>query len=382
MSPDFPLPDPDARALSDELGNLIRAEIDAAGGFIPFERYMQRVMYTPGLGYYSAGAVKLGPAGDFVTAPELGGGFARVLGRQCLRLLEGPRVPACIVEFGAGSGRLAEDVLGALDAAGVSAEYRIVEISADLGERQRERLARFGTRVQWITEWPCAELDGIVIANEVLDAFPFDCFVKRERAVRALGVGHREGRFEWVEKPADDVLADAVSGIERSLGHSLPDGFRGEVCLGLAAWFVSLAASLKRGYVLLVDYGLVRRDYYHASRSAGNLVCHFRHRAHGDPFLWPGLQDISAWVDFSACAEAASAAGFDVAGFTTQAQFLLHGGIDFRSEQEPRLAALQARELATLLLPGEMGERFKVLLLQRGLNLGGTLPGRDFRERL
>lgn len=379
---DFPAPAADALRASEALAAEIRAAIESAGGWLDFERYMHLALYTPGSGYYSGGSTKFGAEGDFVTAPELSGALGRAVARTLEHELGGHAAPA-VLELGAGSGALAAQILDAFAARGdTRAVYRILEPSADLRERQQRTLQRFGERVAWLERLPATPFEGAIVANEVVDALPVASFVKRAGRARPLGVELRGGRFVWAEGPDDPDLAACVASIERELGAPLAEGYRSELCRWLPAWIGSLAAALERGAMLLVDYGLTRREYYHPQRRAGTLVCHYRHRVHDDPFLYPGLQDISAWVDFSACADAASAAGLAVAGFTTQAQFLLAG-----LAAEPPPAATDAttlRELAalkTLLLPGEMGERFKVLLLRKN-GARGPLPGRDMRHRL
>jgi SAM-dependent MidA family methyltransferase len=379
---DFPAPAAHALRTSEALAAEIRAAIDSAGGWLDFARYMDLALYRPGSGYYSGGSTKIGAAGDFVTAPELSGALGRAVARTLEHELVGLAAPV-VLELGAGSGALAAQILDALTARGdTRTVYRILEPSADLRERQRRALQRFGERVAWLERLPETPFEGAIVANEVVDALPVACFVKRAGRARPLGVALRAERFAWAEGPDDPELAAAVTSIERELGAPLAEGYRSELCRLLPAWIGSLAAALDRGALLLVDYGLTRREYYHPQRRAGTLVCHYRHRAHDDPFLYPGLQDISAWVDFSACAEAASAAGLAVAGFTTQAQFLL---ADLAAEPPPAARdAATLRELAalkTLLLPGEMGERFKVLLLRKN-GARGSLPGRDLRDRL
>jgi SAM-dependent MidA family methyltransferase len=391
MAASVDLPPPSAAALevSAELSRVIRAEIRAAGGWLDFARYMELALYAPGLGYYSAGSTKLGPSGDFVTAPELGDLLGRALARTLRSELadiaasaEVAGIPApVILELGAGSGALAAQVLDAL--ADLGPRYLILEPSADLRERQSRALARFGDRVSWLDRLPERPNVHAVVANEVLDALPVSRFAKRgERAV-PRGVVERGDGFAWADGPARAELTAAVDALERALGAPLPDGYESEVALQLRAWLTSVAAVLERGCMLLVDYGLVRREYYHPQRSSGTLICHYRHRAHADPFFLPGLQDLSAWVDFSACADAARAAGVDVAGFTTQAQFLLATLAAEPPAAGTDAAALRERSaLKTLLLPGEMGERFKVLLLRKGAASGrsdGALPGRDLR---
>ncbi len=381
MLQSIPEPDEQALAVSRELVARIREELDRSGGWIGFERYMQRALYEPGLGYYSGGSSKFGAAGDFVTAPELSDVFGRALAREIGPILESSTSPV-ILEVGAGSGRLAESILAALDEdASLRPSYQILEPSADLRERQRTRLAPFEDRLTWLDQLPDEAFDGVIVANEVLDAFPVKRFVKSETRVSALGVGNEGGNFIWTERPADPELQAAVDGLESSLGYLLPVGFRSEFSPHLAPWIASLADVLRRGAMLIIDYGLVAGEYYHPSRYEGTLQCHYRHRVHSDPFLHPGLQDISAWVDFSACTRAATAAGLNVAGFTTQGQFLLEGGAaELLPFSDGIVDVEQAQAFKTLVLPGEMGERFKVLLLTRDVE--HILPGRDLRDRL
>jgi SAM-dependent MidA family methyltransferase len=376
-SVDIPPPSPGALELSAELTRVIRAEMRSAGGWLDFSRYMELALYAPGLGYYSAGSTKLGPSGDFVTAPELSSLLARALARTLRAELGGIAAPV-ILELGAGSGALAAQILDAL--ADLRPTYLILEPSADLRERQARSLARFAGRVSWLDRLPARPNAHAVVANEVLDALPVWRFAKWSERIVPLGAVEQGDGFAWGDGPERDELTAAVGALERAVGAPLPDGYESEIALQLPAWLASVAAVIDVGCMLLVDYGLVRREYYHPQRSSGTLICHYRHRAHADPFLYPGLQDLSAWVDFSACADAARAAGLDVAGFTTQAQFLLAtlaaepptAGVD--------AAALRERSaLKTLLLPGEMGERFKVLLLRKGSASNGTLPGRDLR---
>ena len=259
---------------------------------------------------------------------------------------------------------------------GAPVRYLILEPSADLRSRQRERLAHFADRVSWLERLPERPVEGLILANEVVDALPVVRFVKRGDTVLPLGVRYGSNGFEWAEGGRDAELDAAIAALESALGKPLPDGYRSEICLLLGGWMHGLAASLARGAVLLVDYGGVRRELYHPERSDGTLICHYRHRAHADPFYLPGLQDVSAWVDFSACADAARGAGFDVAGFTTQGLFLAE---NIAGAPEPvSLDAQSASALKTLVLPGEMGERFRLLLLSRGIRPPG-LPGRDLR---
>jgi SAM-dependent MidA family methyltransferase len=372
------------------LGERLRAEIAQCGGWIGFARYMQIALYEPGLGYYSAGARKLGAAGDFITAPEVAPIFSRCLGVQCaevLRTLGG----GDLLELGAGSGVMAAELLAELERRdALPRRYLILDLSADLRQRQRETLAaavpRLLDRVEWLDRLP-EQLEGLVVANEVLDALPVERFVIRGGAVRALGVAWQHGGPVWSEAPATEQLAAAVRHLHDANGVDWPEGYVSEVNLGLGEWLAAVAGALARGVMLFVDYGLPRREYYAAERSTGTLLCYFRHRFHEDPFARPGLQDITAWVDFTAVAEAAQAAGLEVAGYTTQAHFLIGNGIgefvaDVTGLDVAERVSL-SRQAMLLTLPGEMGERFKAIALTRRYDapLGG-FAARDLRHTL
>ena len=377
----LPVPSEEALQQSAALVATIRGEIERAGGWIDFARYMELALYAPGLGYYSAGSQKIGAAGDFVTAPELSRSFGRAVALTLDAELTalGSRD---VVELGAGSGALAAQLLDTFATLGRDVRYWILEPSADLRQRQQRALEAFPGKVVWLDRLPESLLEAVVVANEVLDALPVTRFAIDKGEPKALGVVVDGDGMRWGAGRADPTLTEAVRAIERALQRALPNGYCSEICLTLPAWFATLAAMLRRGSLLFTDYGLVRSDYYHEQRAAGTLVCHYRHRAHDDPFAYPGLQDITAWVDFSACADAASAAGFEVAGFTTQGQYLLsllaalppELAVDLKSPREQSA-------MKTLILPGEMGERFKVLLLRKGAR-GPELPGKDFRYRL
>ena len=381
ISTAFPVPSDEAQRVSAQLAAHIRAEIARAGGFIDFARYMELALYAPGLGYYSAGSVKLGAAGDFTTAPEISTVFGRALATTLTAELA-VNDSRIVLELGAGSGALAAQLLDELTSLGRYVDYWILETSADLRERQQRALARFAPRVRWLERLPSRPFAGAVVANEVLDALPVSCFSKIGGAARAIGVANGAAGFEWAERGSAPDLAAAVARLEGCLGAPLADGYRSELCLALPSWLEAVAECVDRGSLLFVDYGLSRAEYYHAQRAGGTLVCHYRHRAHADPFLNPGLQDITAWVDFSAVADAAVAAGLTLAGFTTQAQYLIatlaaapdRFAVDTASPREQSA-------LKTLLLPGEMGEKFKVMLLRKHVT-GPPLAGRDFRARL
>jgi SAM-dependent MidA family methyltransferase len=358
----------------------IRDFMQKHGGVIGFDAWMRLALYAPGLGYYSAGATKLGSSGDFVTAPEMGSLFSRCLARQCAEVLQ--VTGGEILELGAGSGRMAADVLTELAAIDALPErYCILEVSADLADRQRARIAELprelAARVQWLDRWSDRSMRGVVLANEVLDAMPVERFIVRGRPdgidVRSLGVGLTDDGFEWRETSPSAELMHAVADIVEALPAPLPDGYVSEACLAFQPWLSSLAAQLESGVALLIDYGLPRAHLYHPDRTTGTLRCHFRHRAHSDPFINVGLQDITAWVDFTRVAEAADGAGLEVLGFASQAAFLIGAGMESLLFTEMQLAADDTRQQARLagearrlLLPGEMGEIFKVIALGRG----------------
>ena len=382
----MPLPalSPDESAHSERLVHRIQDAIEAAGGWISFERYMEMALYEPGLGYYSAGATKLGSEGDFVTAPEISPLFSRCLANQCAEMLQTVN-GGDILELGAGSGVMAADVLGELDRQGlVPARYSILEVSADLRERQRvllqKRVPHLLDRIEWLDRLP-EEFRGVLLANEVLDALPVQRFRVRGLQVNQLGVTWQLGRLDWSEVHADPALEAAVREIEFNLGEPFADGYTSEINLRLTSWIAGIAASMREGVALFIDYGLPRRQYYASSRREGTMLCHFRHRFHDDPLINVGVQDIGSWVDFTAVAEAAVAAGMGVAGYTTQAHFLIGNGIEkfLAPDEDGELAArLQlARQAMMLTLPGEMGERFKVI----GLSVGALPPLRGFSVR-
>jgi len=363
----------DEAAHSRRLVNRIWEEIDARGGWLSFERFMEMALYEPGLGYYSAGASKLGAGGDFVTAPEVSSLFSRCLATQCGEVLQHVSSGA-ILEFGAGSGVMAADLLNELAAQGALPDrYLILEVSADLRERQRalvqERAPEHAARVEWLERLP-EKFRGVVLANEVLDALPVQRFRIRVDQVNSLGVTWQLGRLDWSETRADAELEAAVRRIEARLGEQLPDGYTSEINLRLGPWIAGVASALREGVALFIDYGLPQRQYYRSERREGTLLCHFLHRFHDDPLINVGVQDIGAWVDFTAVAEAASAAGLAVAGFATQAHFLIGNGLEQllapAASYELASRVQLARQAMLLTLPGEMGERFKVIGLSRG----------------
>ncbi len=367
MAP-LPAPSLDAQRHSDALAELIRAEIAAAGEWLSFARYMELALYAPGLGYYSAGARKLGTEGDFVTAPELSPLFGRALARQAAQVLK--ESGGDILELGAGSGKLAVDLLGELETQGtLPGRYRILDVSADLRQRQEERLAsrlpHLMDRVEWLDELP-QRFTGLILGNEVLDALPAHLVAWRGGKIFERGVALKDGEFAWEDRPADDpALLAAAEKI------AAPDDYLSEICLAAPALAGSLAERLERGAMLFLDYGFGTAEYYHPQRRQGTLMCHYRHHAHGDPFYLPGLQDITAHVDFSAVATAGVDTGLDFLGYTSQAHFLINCGITDLLAQVPAEDAAAylplARQAQKLLSPAEMGELFKAVMLGRGV---------------
>jgi len=373
----LPPPSVDALDQSVRLLELVAADIDAGGGWIPFSRYMERVLYAPGLGYYSGGARKFGPGGDFITAPEITPLFGQALAAQIeqLMLASAPQV----IEVGAGTGLLAVDLLLELEARGCLPEhYGILELSGELRARQIETLAQkaahLAPRVRWLEELPEC-FSGVVVANEVLDVMPVHLLASRADGLFERGVSlalDAEGalRLCWADVPATGAVRDAAQAL------ALPVPREGEYVTELnlagAAWVSAWAERLETGALLLIDYGYPRAEYYLPSRSSGTLLCYYRHHAHGDPFLWPGLNDITAFVDFTSVADAAFEAGLDVGGYTTQAQFLFNCGVleclARRGPPEKADYIRAARAVQRLTAPQEMGELFKVLALSRGID--------------
>jgi SAM-dependent MidA family methyltransferase len=370
----LPAPDPTAARHSARVEAALKREIEAAGGWLPFDRYMDHALFAPGLGYYAAGARKFGDAasgGDFVTAPEISPLFADALAAQLAQVFK--TVPARVCEFGAGSGVLARDLLAALDRRGITADYSIVELSPDLAQRQADLLR--GCRVQWLAA-PPQDFEGVMLANEVLDVMPVKLFVKRGGATFERGVVVRGGALALDERAAGAPLAAAVRAIEDEIGL-LADGYASEVGLLAASWMASAADWLARGVLIVIDYGFPRREYYHPQRIMGTLMCHYRHHAHAEPLWLPGLNDITAHVDFSAAAQAAHAAGLDVLGYTSQAHFLVNCGLlDLLARDHD---SARANGVHRLVSEAEMGELFKVLAVGRAVD--APLSGFARRDR-
>ena len=363
----LPVPTPDALVHSQRVATHLRTLIDAAGGWIPFSRYMEAALYAPGLGYYAAGAMKFGAAGDFVTAPEMTPLFGRTLAHALAPVLA--ETGGEVLELGAGSGRLAADLLGELERLDVlPARYSILEVSADLRQRQQENIARklpqLVDRVLWLDALP-AHFSGVILGNEVLDALPAELVHWTDNGPLSRGVIVEGEAFAWQDRPiADPVLRARADALD------LAPGYVSEINLAADALIASLAQCLDRGLILMIDYGFGQSEYYHPQRHMGTLRAHYRHHALDDPFYLPGLCDLTAHVDFSAVARAGTAAGLELAGYTSQAGFLLNSGLtELLMQTSPDDAAAylpQANAVQRLVSPAEMGELFKVIGFGKG----------------
>ena len=388
----LPVPDREALAVSQELSTRIAAEIARRGGWLSFARYMEMALYEPGLGYYSNPGQVFGAAGDFVTAPELTPLFGATLARQVSPWLKDPALAGSgqvVLEVGGGSGMLAAQLLNALDNVGHhEVRYLILELSAERREHQRQTLKSLAPglmdRVGWLETFP-ESFAGVVVANELLDAMPVQLFewqADAEAELQEMGVTWVDGQFAWAPRPADAVLTETVTALRNRLG---PEGaqwhspYRSEICPAQQAWMRTLADCMTAGVVMLLDYGFAAPEYYHPQRDQGTLMCHYRHRSHADPFLWPGLSDITAHVDFTALARAATAEGFSLVGYTSMAAFLLNAGLldelaDLPREPESFWFA-QAQAVQQLISEAEMGELFKVIAFEKNLREAASVLG-------
>jgi SAM-dependent MidA family methyltransferase len=376
----FPAPSADSLAHSEKLAALIRRDIADHGGWIPFERYMALALYAPGLGYYSAGAKKIGKDGDFITAPEISALYGQSIAQCAAEVIA--QTGGDILEFGAGSGKLAWDLLTELAQLNqLPKNYFILEVSADLRERQQVLLSALPAdvflRVQWIDKL-FNIFNGLIIGNEVLDAIPTHLAVWNEKGIQERGVAIQNDQFVYQDRDIDVNATLFLSANKLNL----PDEYVSEINLSACGFIASLGAMLQQGVMLLIDYGFSAAEFYHPQRSMGTLMCHYRHHAHADPFYLPGLQDITSHVDFSAIAHAGEAAGLDVIGYTSQAQFLLGCGI---TDLIARIDASDAKNylpvvnaMQRLVSPAEMGELFKVIAL--GKSYTHTLRGFSARS--
>lgn len=398
----LPPPDADALAHSERLASLILHEIAGNDGAIPFSRFMELALYAPGLGYYSAGARKFGEGGDFVTAPELGPIFAACVAESVAPVLQQLGANAAFLELGGGSGAFAEVALKRLlELDALPDRYLILEPSADLRQRQRERLQeKLSPMLFELVEWPDGPLqeewNGVLFANEVIDALPTPRFAIRDGEVYEeyvtvegddASTSAAPTRFARILRPADAFLGNAVRHLERQLGHDFEEGYRSEVLPQLPYWIQAVSGGMQRGAMLFVDYGHPRGEFYQPDRRDGTLRAYYRHRMHENPLLWPGLQDLTASVDFTALAEAGVAAGFDFAGYCSQASFLLGNGMAGVLERIERMRdpveqQQRRNEVKKLTLPSEMGERFQVMGFEKDVEFGVAFLAGDLSFRL
>ncbi|MCK8515395.1 SAM-dependent methyltransferase [Methylonatrum kenyense] len=376
----WPTPDDSAAAHSERLCKTLADALAENGNWMSFRDWMEHVLYSPGLGYYSAGATRFGAAGDFVTAPEVSPLFGRTLARQC-----GDSLAACagdtILELGPGRGMLARDILRAMQQdETLPARYLMLDRSGTLREEQAQTLSvlpdEVRARVQWLDRLPDSPINGLILANEVLDALPVERFRREASGVQQLGVRRAGDSFGEACRAAPARLAAQVEQLEDDLGRRLEPGYVSELCPDLRPWISALSTSLQRGLMLFIDYGYTRSAYYHPERRMGTLRCHYRHRAHDDWLLLPGLQDLTASVDFTAVALAADAAGLDVLGYAPQSHFLMASGLTELLACRPPSSSSQValtQQAKALMLPSEMGERFQALAL--GRNFPAPVPG-------
>ena len=395
MASTLPPPDVDAQSHSAHLREVIQEQVIAAGGHLPFWKFMELALYAPGLGYYSAGARKFGPGGDFTTAPERSPLFSACVADALTPVLQQLGSHAVFMEIGGGSGAFAETCLAKLLANdALPARYAILEPSADLRERQRERLqARLPPLLFELVEWldgPIQEpWSGVLFANEVIDALPTPRFTIRDGEVFEEHVAlDGEGRFLRTDRPAEPMLAAAVRHVERQLPEPFAEGYRSEVLAQLPYWIQAVMGAMQDGAMLFFDYGYARGEYYQPQRRDGTLRAFRQHHVTDDVFAWPGLQDITASVDFTALAEAGTAAGFDFAGYCSQASFLIGNRLqenlalaESRAADDVARHALRS-QVKHLTLPSEMGERFQAIGFQRGVELGAAFLVGDLSHRL
>ncbi len=387
---ELPEPSEQEKKHSQKLCRLIQQRIVDAGGWIDFEQYMQLALYAPGLGYYSAGAQKFGEQGDFITSPEVSPLFAQALANPLASLLK--KMPeAKLIEFGAGSGKLAADLLLALqDINQLPNEYLIIEVSTELQQRQRQMLQEKAPEllacVRWLSTLPPEPVNAIVVANEVIDAMPVQRFSIEDNQVALLGVENIEGELQLSYQPAPEALAEKILALSDNFNNT-KHAYYSEINCHINPWIKAISRCIKKGAIYLIDYGYPRCEYYSEDRHMGTFLGYYKHRSVDAPLWYPGLQDLTAFVDFTEVAESALDNGFDVDGFTSQGNFLLNAGLaqlvdnlEIKNEIQ-HLKIMQ--QMKTLSMPGEMGERFKVIGLSKGMDV--NIPGfemRDFRYRL
>lgn len=340
---------------------------------IPFVEFMQLALYAPGEGYYSSGLQKLGKHGDFITAPELTPLFGKTLANQCLQVFAALESPS-IFEFGAGSGALCVALLEHLaEHSSLPKTYYILEVSANLYHRQRElieqKIPHLAHCVTWVDRWPETPFNGVVLANEVLDAMPVHRFMNTEQGIMESYV-----RFNDQHQLIEVFKPCANQRLLKYVNQTLPllsAPYLSEANLFIDDWILSIYRMLKQGVVFLIDYGFPRHEYYHPDRNQGTLMCHYQHHSHPNPLIHPGEQDITAHVDFTHVAEAGQQAGFHIAGYTNQASFLLANGLlSFIHSLNDEFQQIKAKQaIKQLTQPSEMGELFKVIALSKEMDI-------------
>ena len=369
----LPVPDQDALIHSGKLIECIKAAMREQGGLLSFDEYMKLALYEPGLGYYSAGSRKFGSDGDFVTAPELSPIFSQCLANQCEQILN-ELGTGTILELGAGTGAMARDILLQLEKLNsLPDKYLILEVSADLKQRQqdnlKETIPHLIDRVVWLDSLPEAGVSGVILANEVLDALPVKRFKKSVTGFKEMKVGLGDNQFIWVDSEVEDKLLKSLEGLEDNLSTSFPENYISEINTQLEQWLNGLEEVLNKGVMLFIDYGYSAAEYYHPERMDGSLLCHYRHRVHADPFYNPGLQDITSSANYTAVAECADSIGLHVSGYTNQTYFLFGCGLEElltdMNQLDIKAQTKIAQQVRILTMPEEMGERFKVMALTK-----------------
>jgi SAM-dependent MidA family methyltransferase len=394
MPMSLPEASPEALAHSQGLVQALHQHIRANHGVIPFSRFMELALYAPGMGYYSAGARKFGADGDFITSPELGSVFAQCVAEASAKIFQQLHGDTIFFELGGGSGAFAEEALKHFSSLNIMpTRYCILEPSADLRERQQQRLKEklpndLFLRCEWLNGPFESKWQGVLFANEVLDALPTPRFVIHEGEVFEEMVAlNTHDQFIRVQQPADALLRAAVRHIERDTETTFADAYQSEVLPQLPYWIQAVGGLIEKGVMLFIDYGYPRREYYLPERREGTLVCHYRHHAHNDPFYLPGLQDITAFVDFTAVAEAGIHAGFELSGYCSQSSFLIGNGLQevmqkiLTIDDEATRYRLH-QEIKKLSLPGEMGERFQAIGFQRDVEFSGAFSFNNLSRRL
>jgi len=392
----LPGPDGKAKKQSQLLMQCINAACESAGGWIRFSEFMNIALYEPALGYYSGGLQKFGEKGDFITAPEVSPLFAQCIANQVSEVLDNFQKSSSeksfIIEFGAGSGILATDLLLQLEELGCLPEkYLIIELGAELKQRQKETIelkaAHLLNVVQWLDQLPDDVSNAVVIANEVLDAMPVECFRQTANTVESLMVGFDDGKLVSKYMDAADTTIEKITGTQQRSEIIFPENYISEYNPAISSWLAAVEDRIANMVMLLIDYGYNEKEYYHPDRNNGTLMCYYQHRAHENYLWWPGLQDITAFVNFTDVAYSAVDTGLEVSGYTTQAAFLLANGLSELHEQQVTDDVQQqiklSQQIKTLTLPSEMGDRFKVMALTK--KYGEPLSGfsmLDLRNRL